>query len=121
MIEFHITEPGFYKQRDGGRAEIVGKCSLGSWVGINSAGEGSDWTCRGTLISQYGQLDRRDLIAPWTEPKKVMLDCWINMYLDEDGFVFTAVYSSKENADTAAADRFACIHIQREVTEGEGL
>ena len=51
-------------------------------------------------------------------PKKtVRVQLWINVHEDRD----TSIYTSREIADEYAHNRIACIEIDREVTEGEGL
>lgn len=60
-----------------------------------------------------------DLIEPWREPRKVKVDFWVNVYPNSRyGFSF----STKKEADQSTiGPRIACIHIEREITEGEGL
>jgi hypothetical protein len=51
---------------------------------------------------------------------KVRVDFWVNVY--EDGTVANATWEDRKDADRiAGSDRIACIHIEREVEEGEGL
>lgn len=52
------------------------------------------------------------------EKPKVKVDFWVNVYPSSSSHW----YSTREVADAMAAyDRIACIHIEREVTEGEGI
>ena len=51
-------------------------------------------------------------------PKKtVRVQLWINVYADG----YKVFYTSRQLADLNAGKRIACIEINREVTEGEGL
>lgn len=69
--------------------------------------------------------DSSDLVPV---PKKVKVDFWMNIY---NGDVWSVVhgtrFKSRELADEAARNvadrrrRIACLHIEREVTAGEGL
>lgn len=67
---FRITGPGFYRQRDGGRAEVVGRAkgkSVYCWVGVKSNNGLDSWTNLGRGFE--AEEEPTDLIAPWTEPK----------------------------------------------------
>lgn len=52
---FKMTGPGFYKQRNGATAEVVGKsCQEGKqfpWVGLAADGEESTWSDNGTFCN----------------------------------------------------------------------
>lgn len=52
---------------------------------------------------------------------KIKVDCWLNVYPPEYG-AYLLPHKSKESADEGAhSGRIACIHIQQEVEEGEGM
>src|SRR4051812_40850928 len=59
--------------------------------------------------------DPKDLIPI---PKKIRVRFWVNVYKQGDA---GTTYDTKAEADEAGGKRFACIEIDREVTEGEGL
>lgn len=73
------------------------------------------WTVNGKYIDKAG-ASGYDLI----EHKSIVkVDCWMNVY---KGGVVTEGQCSKSDADrTGCGDRIACIHIEREVEQGEGL
>lgn len=62
-------------------------------------------------------VDQKD-IKPWREKKKVRLHGFINVYQDGSR---SGLYADRTYADRADYNRMACIEIDREVTEGEGL
>lgn len=53
-------------------------------------------------------------------PRRVKVDCWLNVF---DNGVFCGPWTTKREADMGlgAEFRIACIHVEREVEEGEGL
>lgn len=115
-----ITKDGEYTTRsglpvriyatDGGISHDVvhgAYCSDGVWMHSSWGKNGMVFTgdCRHGL----------DLIP---KPKVRKLDVWIN--LDRDGY--KEMFSDRAIANLSSnEDRIACIHIQREFTEGEGL
>lgn len=75
-----------------------------------------EWNDLGWYSNGIGQGDSMNL-APLPK-KKVQLHRWANVY--KDGSMFS--YPTKKEADDSAQHgRFACIEIDREVEEGEGL
>ena len=59
-----------------------------------------------------------DLIEPWTEPKRMKVDVWLNVYAT----CVSSLWPSKAEADRVSdAHRIACIHIESDVVVGEGL
>jgi hypothetical protein len=71
------------------------------------------WTSDGKV--QCGPEGPYDLVE---EPQTVELDLWVNVYRDGT----TTTWHSADDAEAAALrNRFACFHIKRTVTEGEGL
>ncbi len=116
MSAFKITGPGLYRTRGGQKAEVVGRYTLVDgvehpWVGSVDGSLGVTWTDSG-----FWDVDgesRRDLIAPWTEPKKGTV--WVNMY--DDHFM---TYTTRDYADRhAMSGRLACVSVNW--TEGDGL
>jgi hypothetical protein len=73
------------------------------------------WDTNGRLM--YASSDNPGNLAP--PPKKtVRVQRWLN--IDADGTV--SLYELRSEADTHCfSDRIACVEIDREVTEGEGL
>ncbi len=64
--------PGFWRQRDGDRAEVVGRSKDSRHsnypnVGYCSEGVPCAWTDNGALYIGTESID--DLVAPWEEPK----------------------------------------------------
>jgi len=73
---------------------------------------------RDGFIASHGCPHQLDLIP---KPKVHKLDVWVNVYLDDNGKAQTGPgWSNKADAD-GYLRRIACIHIQRDITEGEGL
>lgn len=105
----------YYKTVTGSKAYIMGQLPDGTFVGnINNVVFG--WNNDGEDNSHYYTGAR--LIEEWVEPKKVKVDCWINIYSDGD----YSMHTSRSMADEfKIPTRIACIHIEREVEEGEGL
>lgn len=70
----------------------------------------------------YGPSRQRDIIRKHVPaPKKHKIEFWLNLFINK-GEVDWFVYFSKKNADMQALpDRIACLHIEREFYEGEGL
>ena len=113
MSEFKITGPGFYKTRDGRKAEVAGRLTgeyIFPWLGLLSDATIS-WTDYGL---ERDFIDHpADLIAPWTEPKKGTV--WVNVY--DDHFM---TYTTRDYADRhAVSGRLACVSVNW--TEGDGL
>ena len=73
------------------------------------------WHASGRYM--YAETDHGFNLAP--PPKKtVRVRCWLNV----DACGVTGLFLDHEDADRlASANRIACIEIDREVTEGEGL
>ena len=73
------------------------------------------WQASGRMM--YAETGCPYNLAP--PPKKtVRVRCWINVYADDEH----ALHASEESALAGGEHaRFACIEIDREVTEGEGL
>ena len=82
--------------------------SSGRWVAWG-------WDARGRYM--YADIDHSCNLAP--PPKKtVRVQRWLN--IDADGTV--SLYELRSEADTHCfSDRIACVEIDREVEEGEGL
>lgn len=76
----------------------------------------SEWTDLGWYSKGIGQGDLTNLVP---HPKKTLrVRFWLNVY---DGAI-PHMHGTREEADeNAAQHRFACIEIDREVEEGEGL
>lgn len=114
----NITQPGFYKTRDGRKVHVVHVRTDTDWeypiVGIIADTPGYDhWTADGHLY--FGTRGNpSDLVAEWTEPQTGTV--WVN--IDADGYY--ASYHTRVAADEAAYDdRIACVRV--DWTEGDGL
>jgi len=71
-----------------------------------------------TYTDINGQIGGVQVIRNRTEPKKVAVEFWLNVY--SNGIV--ASHDTKEHADEyAAQDRIACVHRHTIVEEGFGL
>lgn len=109
MSKFKITGPGFYKMQNGQKAEVVGRCSGGAWMGIAPSCAPRFWSECGSCNNVFAD----SIIAPWTEPKKGTV--WVNVYDD-----YFMTYTTRDYADRhAVSGRLACVSVNW--TEGEGL
>lgn len=78
MTDF--TQPGFYKTRDGRKAEVL--AVRGSIIiGVSESYDSDEmspeyWSLDGSYNEDAGQTSL-DLIAPWTEPRKPR-EIWVN-------------------------------------------
>lgn len=76
MTDF--SKPGFYRTRNGGKAEVFAMRDGFLWGRIIYG----DSTFRSYSWRENGIEDGpHDLIAPWTEPRKPR-DAWLNIYSD---------------------------------------
>lgn len=102
-------KPGFYKCRDGSKAEIFAERG-GRLFGIHE-NEAKIWAINGWL-DEHGTPSVIDLISPWPiEPERVL--GWCNLYHNA-----MSLFEYKQNADNAASlDRIDCRHIT--YTKGE--
>lgn len=113
-----ITEPGFYKTRDGRKVHVVYVRTDADWeYPITGWVEGSpgydNWTADGRLYYE-GVDNGADLASEWAEPRTGTV--WVN--IDADGY--QGSWPSRAEADQAAhTDRIACVRV--DWTEGEGL
>lgn len=109
MIEMTKT----YRTRDGRLVRLLCVDAGGSWpvVGILS-GCVATWSIEGSYASKQSD---EDLIE--VKPKR-KLDVWVNVY--QNGC--PAAWAERASADAAGGPtRIACLHIEREYEEGEGL
>ena len=76
----------------------------------------SEWTDLGWYCKGIGQGDSMNLAPPPRKTVRVRL--WLNVYTG----ALSYLYGTRQLADeNAGQHRFACIEIDREVEEGEGL
>ncbi len=114
MSDFKITGPGWYRQRDGEKVEVVGRTASGQWLGEVARFYSRRWSDDGRAIGCGPGINlAEDLIAPWTEPKKGTV--WVNVY---EGHCH--VHTTRADADEGAGkSRIACVSVNW--TKGEGL
>lgn len=98
------------------------KCwSKGSYIyfnGTNWLWNSSSWTITFGYLEQFFAMDDWEEFTP---PKKIKVNGWVNIY--KDGLIGT-IHKSRESADHYAGDaisRTACVEIDLEVVDGEGL
>jgi hypothetical protein len=76
------------------------------------------WNHTGRLM--YAGSDNPGNLAP--PPKRtVRVKRWFNVYLEGEEVLCGAPHKRRKDCDTSAKTLFACIQIDREVTEGEGV
>jgi hypothetical protein len=109
-----------YRTRDGKNVRVL--CvDLGSMQPVVAAvttekGEQLELYCLDGCYFVEGGPNPRDLVEA---PKTVKVEVWMNVY---PGGACYGPYPNKECADlSGTSNRLACIHIEREVDEGEGL
>lgn len=121
-----ITKDGEYTTRSGLPVRIYATDAGGMWpvqgaIKTEDGWEMEEWSASGNYVDEVQTKPHANDLIP--KPKVRKLDCWVNVYLIDGMVRIGADYSSKDNADEAhgAHERMACIHIQRDVAEGEGL
>lgn len=67
-MAFRILEPGFYRQKCGGKVELFARRE-GWWYGKEMGRSGFDGNCWYETGEAYNGDGSRNLVAPWTEPK----------------------------------------------------
>ncbi len=79
----------------------------------------AEWMDDGSWYYKNSPNNLLNLFPP--KKKTVRLKRWLNIYLEEGRVSCGFTQQKREDCDTAEKTRFACIEIDREVTEGEGL
>lgn len=119
MTDFDPNWPHGHVTRDGRKARII--CTdPGSHVYpiIALVGSCPRSFTSGGRFSASGEHHHLDLLNAPAPKRKVRVRAWLNIY--PSGAAYS--HLTKIDANTAAGrDRTACIHIDREVEEGEGL
>lgn len=89
---------------------------IGEFRDLSGHWYASEWTDLGWYSKGIGQGDLTNLVLP---PKKTLrVRLWLNVYTG----ALSYLYGTRQLADENAGQlRFACIEIDREVEEGEGL
>jgi len=119
-MEIKVGE--FYKTRGGEKAEVVyefkqntNECYVFIVVIHKSNGAQYEITVTRDGLYLNGKTDCDDLVAKC--PKNVKVEGWLNVYP-----TYLIAYNDKEEADLCASKRrIACVKIDMEVEEGEGL
>lgn len=116
-MEIKVGE--FYKTRGGEVRKIVyesKKDDVYKFLSVNPIDDDESWYTKDGLYWDDGSHSPYDIIEP--APKKVKVQGWLNVYGDG----FHNFHSKKEDADHEADEhRIACVKIEIEVEEGEGL
>jgi hypothetical protein len=127
LTKVPLNEYGHVQTRDGRDFRLLCIDRTGRYpvLGLTSDDQVIGLTAHGTYCHN-GEKSPYDLIPV---PRKVRVRGWLNVYPAESGFpdkvsespVSMSFYWSRAGADKNARDRIACIEIDREVTEGDGL
>jgi len=114
-----INKSKTYVTRDGDPVRIYSTGNDGPYpvhgaIFFNHAWSVSSWPEDGAVPGQFSLVE--------VKPKR-MLSVVASVYIDDGGELRVGgLYHSKEEAAAGAKrKRFACVHITREITEGEGL
>ena len=95
-MSFKIENPGFYRRRDGGKAEVFAIREATAFVA-----DGNGWY---TAIQETGTCfdggKHRDLIAPWTEPVVGTLE-WVRT-LPKETKVWHKSYDPNQSVEAGA-------------------
>lgn len=118
-MEIKVGE--FYKTRNGDKAGVVYEFKNHEAGYKFIAVENKPDTQREITVTEDGHYfhdgeeDGSDLVAQC--PKNVKVEGWLNVYP-----TYLIAYNDKEEADSCASKkRIACVKIDMEVEEGEGL
>jgi hypothetical protein len=116
MADFDPNWPHGHITRDGRKARIICTDAESNFPIVALVdGIAQHFTPAGQY--RVGSLNHLDLLNAPAPKRKVRMDQWMNVYADG-----AYLYATKAAADDNAwNDRIACIHIDREVEEGEGL
>ena len=103
-------EVRIYATDGGGPQPVHGAISgLNFWATAN-------WSKNGSYTVVYGQEHDWDIIEVRPRHKRTV---WVNVYLE--GWDFCTADSKKEADSNASDDRIACIKVELNFEEGEGL
>lgn len=110
-------EPGFYRTRDGRKAEVISTTAIGHPLVGKLDSATCSWCADGKFVSY--KEDENDLIAPWEEPvvkKQKRREVWMNQH---DSFMNLFAFSSRESAERQCGPtRTHSVHF-REVLPGD--
>lgn len=120
-MEIKVGE--FYKTRGGDKAEVVYEFKQNTnefyvFIVVIHKSNGAQYEITVTRDGLYfnGKTDCDDLVAPW--PKKVKVEGWLNVDADGSATFWNDLGLANICADE---DRIACVRIDMEVEDGEGL
>lgn len=119
-MSFKIEKPGFYRERSGGKAQIVGQLSNGDWLGEGSDKSASRYNKSGIFAPDISLRESDfDLVAEWVEPKRIK--GWIAIGSIVNGDIKpTCSAAIKDYRESGYSGKLlACIEI--DVLEGAGL
>lgn len=117
-----LNEYGHVQTRGGRPARIIcnNRKGIGEFVALVDCGDYEQEQTHIANGNYYVNGECASDLVPVT--RKVRVHGWLNMYRDYTGY---HLHESRADADNKAATvgspRIACIEIDREVTEGEGL
>ena len=117
-----------WKTRGGWRSVIVDVYDDGAYRAWHDIGVGDlclNYTAAEHLVSaKTGEATAYDLVELWTGPKPLRtIDVDVHVYFDENGVSF-GCQSAEQKAKFPPPDHpkiFAAFHIQKQLTEGEGI
>ena len=116
-----ISKDKQYRTRDGREVRIyatdgcIGAPVQGA-IKIGNEWHLGHWTKDG-IYGLYGSSQAHDYALIEVRPR-IKRTVWMNVYEDFD---YWTVYRTKENADKFSNDRLACVKVEIDVEEGEGL
>lgn len=121
-MTFDPKWPHGHVTRDGKKARVIctdrqGYCSVIALISESGKEHPRSFHENGRCYPEADCPD--DLINAPAPKRKVRVDGWLNVF--DDGDLYWYLYQTREAADDHARDRIACIHIEHEVEEGEGL
>ena len=117
-----LNEYGHVQTRDGRPVRLLCKDLRSDYTvaaAVEEKSGGGEFVSVFHHDGEYHNQDCSHLMDLIPVPRKVKVKGWVNVY---PGGPHHWIYDDKEGADRyARSDRIACIEIDHEVTEGEGL
>jgi hypothetical protein len=121
LIKIPLNEYGHVQTKDGRQAKIICNNMIGHGnivaVALLKCGDGGNVE-QTAFYSVSGETIQHSLCLVPVK-KKAKVNFWLNVYKDRPDATWETRAAADLHANRAA--RIACIHIEREVEEGEGL